>query len=189
MAVSLFKWLVASIWLFCSGGSFPGNLRSDSLYPEGGDGWRSGSVHPLYISVTEINHNIKDRVLEVSCKIFTNDFEVVLEKLAKAKVDLSDPASKKATDKLIMDYLGKHLQLKIDGKPVVLQFAGSEKEAEGTWSYFQVSDVTSVKRIDIVNSILYDGFTQEMNIMHVTAGGVRKSIRLNYPDTVTSFEF
>ena len=36
--------------------------------------------HPLYISVTEINHNSKDKILEVSCKIFTNDFETVLEK-------------------------------------------------------------------------------------------------------------
>jgi Domain of unknown function (DUF6702) len=39
-------------------------------------------THPLYISVTEINHNAKDRILEVSCKIFTNDLETVLEKMS-----------------------------------------------------------------------------------------------------------
>jgi uncharacterized protein DUF6702 len=189
MAVSLFKWLFACVWLFCPGGTDLCNPGSFTSVQRGIGCGGAESVHPLYISVTEINHNVKDRVLEVSCKIFTNDFESVLEKLAKTKVDLSDAGSKKSSEKLIAEYLSNHLHLKIDGKPVVLQFAGYEKEAEGTWSYFQVSDVTTVKRIDIVNSILYDGFTQEMNIMHVTVGGVRKSMRLNYPDTVTSFEF
>ncbi len=68
MASSLFKWL---------GGTILGLLLL------------SASPHPLYISVTEINHNAKDKILEVSCKIFTNDFETVLEKIAKTKVDLS----------------------------------------------------------------------------------------------------
>ncbi|MEI8059397.1 MAG: DUF6702 family protein, partial [Ferruginibacter sp.] len=31
--------------------------------------------HPLFVSVTEIEHNAKDKTLEISCKIFTDDFE------------------------------------------------------------------------------------------------------------------
>lgn len=146
-------------------------------------------LHPLYISVTEINHNAKDKTLEISCKMFTNDLEAALEKSAHAKVDLSDPKNKKVTDQLIADYIGKHLQLKVDGKTVVLHFVGSEKEADGTWSYFQVNDVAGVKKIDLLNNLLYDNFEQEINIMHVTVGGEKKSTRLNYPDTNASFMF
>ena len=32
------------------------------------------ALHPYYISVVEINHNPTDKTLEISCKIFTNDF-------------------------------------------------------------------------------------------------------------------
>src|SRR5258708_4250634 len=91
--------------------------------------------HPLYITVTEINHDPKDKTLEISCKMFTNDFEAVLEKTAHARVDLYDAKNKTANDRLIADYVEKHLLLRVDGKPVTLQFIGSEKEEDGTWSY------------------------------------------------------
>jgi hypothetical protein len=146
-------------------------------------------AHPLYISVTEINHNLKDKILEVSCKVFTNDFEAVLEKMAGAKVDLSSAKDKTASDKLIAGYVERHLRLKIDGKPVQLHFVGSENEEDGTWSYFQVNDVPTVKRIDAVNELLYDGFPQEINIMHVTVEGQRQSTKLDCPAANASFQF
>jgi hypothetical protein len=145
--------------------------------------------HPLYISVTEINHNSKDKILEVSCKVFTNDFEAVLEKTAGAKVDLSSPKDKTASDKLVAGYVERHLRLKVDGKPVQLNFVGSENEEDGTWSYFQVNNVATVKRIDVVNELLYDGFNQQINIMHVTVGGQRQSTRLNCPAANAGFQF
>ena len=173
MAASLFKWFLAVSGLLYSGSPV-----------------RGGSpVHPLYITVTEINHNAKDRTLEVSCKIFTNDFETVLGKLVNAKVDLTAPKDKKAVEKLISDYIEKHLQLKADGKPAILHYAGSEKETDATWSYFQADGVPTCKKLEITNSLLYDGFEQEINIMHVTVGGERKSNRLNYPDTNAVVEF
>jgi hypothetical protein len=145
--------------------------------------------HPLYITVTDINHNAKDKTLEISCKMFTNDFEAVLERAAHSKVDLSDTKNKAATDKLIADYVQKHLQLKLDGRSAVIQFVGSEKEEDGTWSYFQVTNIPSVKKIDVSNSLLYDNFSQEINIMHASVGGVKKSTRLDYPASAASFEF
>src|SRR6201999_2206225 len=125
-------------------------------------------VHPLYITVTEISHNAKDKILEVSCKVFTNDLETVLQKMTGAKVDLSAVDKKAADDKLIEAYVERHLLLKCDGKPATLHFIGSEKEADGTWSYFQVNDIPAVKKIDVVNNLLYESFEQEINIMHVT---------------------
>ena len=145
--------------------------------------------HPLYISVTELKHNAKDKILEVSCKMFTNDLEAALEKMAKTHVDLSLAKDKAAADKLIEEYVERHLRLKVDGRPAVLHFVGSEKENDGTWSYFQVNDVPAVKRIDIINDLLYDSFNQQIGIMHVTVGGQRKSTRLDYPEANASFDF
>jgi hypothetical protein len=174
MAASLFKW---SLWVM---------FLSSYTTPLG-----EGATlkHPLYVTVTEISHNVKDKILEISCKIFTNDFEAALEKASNTKVDLSDPKDKAVADKLVNDYISKHLQLKVDGKPVGLQFVGSEKETDATWSYFQVQNIATVKRIDIMNNLLYESFSNEINIMHVSAGGDKKSGKLNSPDTNTSFEF
>jgi hypothetical protein len=92
-------------------------------------------------------------------------------------------------DRLIDEYIEKHLRLKVDGKPAGLHYIGSEKEADGTWCYFQVNDVPAVKRIDAVNDLLYDSFSQQINIMHVTVGGDRKSTRLDCPEANASFQF
>ena len=174
MGISLFKWLAGPILCVFTAAPHPVPATAP---------------HPLYITVTEFNHNPKDKILEVSCKIFTNDFETVLEKAAGSKVDLSAPKDKAATDKLIAAYIGRHLRLKIDGKPAQLHFVGSEKEEDGTWSYFQVNDLPAVHRIDVTNDLLYESFPQEINIMHATVGGQRQSTRLDCPVATASFQF
>src|SRR5260221_1228595 len=108
-------------------------------------------ANPLYITVTEISHNAKDKILEISCKIFTNDLETVLEKGAKTKVDLSGAANKAATDKLIDEYVERHLRLKEDGKVAGLHFVGSEKEADGARSQFPVNDLPAEERMQVVH--------------------------------------
>ena len=145
--------------------------------------------HPLYISVTDIKHNPKDKILEISCKIFTNDFEAVLEKMSGTRVDLSAGADRASANRLIEQYVEKYLQLKVDGKAVALHFVGSENERDGTWSYFQVNDVGTVRRIEVVDALLYDSFSQQINILDVTVGGVRKSTKLDCPAANASFEF
>jgi hypothetical protein len=191
MAASLYKWFSPVILTFFLGITLiSASRREGGTRPlPGGKHLLVGGSHPLYITVTEINHNAKEKILEVSCKVFTNDLETVLEKVAGARVDLSALKDKPASDKLISAYVEKHLRLKVDGKPVQLHFIGSENEADGTWSYFQVNDVPSVKKIDAGDDLLYDGFNQQINIMHVTVGGQRQSTRLDYPEANASFQF
>jgi len=177
MAASLFKWFSAYLFLLSGSGD-------KSNYQDVGE-----FVHPLYVTVTEINHNAKDKTLEVSCKIFTNDFEAALEKTLHTKTDLSDPKDKKATDKSVSDYIQRHLQLKVDGKQVVIEFVGSEKETDATWSYFQVNNIATVKKLEITNSLLYETYEGEINLMHLTVSGNRKSEKLTNPERNVVFEF
>jgi hypothetical protein len=145
--------------------------------------------HPYYISVVEINHNAKDKTLEISCKIFTNDFETTLEKNYKSKVDLSNPKDKASTDKWVSDYIKKHLSIKIDGKEVNLSYLGFEKEDEAIFSYFQADNIAGVKRIGVSNSLLHDFSDQQINIIHCSVGGKRQSTKLDYPNTEAGFQF
>lgn len=146
-------------------------------------------LHPFFVSVTDIQLNPKDKELEVSCKIFTDDFEKTLEATYHTKVDLLHPADKKATDQLVNDYISRHLLVKVDGKPVKLQFIGHEKEEEATWSYFEVPGVSSLKQIEIHNDLLYESKKEQVNIIYVTVDKERKGTRLNNPDASVRFEF
>ena len=147
------------------------------------------NAHPLYISVTEFNHNAKENLLEVSCKMYADDCETTLRQLTKTNVDITHPKDVKQLEKILNDYVQKHLQLKVNGKAVSMQYVGYEKENESVYCYLQVNDVKSVKKVEATNSLLYDMYNTQISIMHTTVGSTRKSIRINYPETNAVFEF
>ena len=145
--------------------------------------------HPVFMSVTEIEHNAKDKTLEISCKIFTDDFERTLRQTYKGTVDLINPKDKAAMNKLVSDYVQHHLLIAADGKKVALQFIGYEQQEEGILSYFQVDNIVSVKKIDVTDNILYEYKKEQIEIIHVTVAGNRKSTRLDNPQDKAGFEF
>ena len=146
-------------------------------------------VHPFHVSVVEINHNATDKTLEISCKIFTDDFEKVLVQNYKTKVDLINPPDRKAMDSVVKKYIVSHLSVSVDGKPGKLSYLGFEKDGEAVYSYVQVDNVASVKKVELTNKLMHDMFTDQVNIMHVIVNGNRKSTQLVYPDTAAKVEF
>jgi len=143
-------------------------------------------MHPFYISMTDINYNNKSQSLEVSVRIFTDDFEKTLRKNCNCKVDLLSASDKKAMEPVINNYIQKHLQLKIDGKMCSLEFVGYSQEEESTWNYFQVKNVTQLKRIDISNTLLHDYKEEQINMLHISANGKDQTEKLDYPNRLFS---
>lgn len=148
-----------------------------------------GALHPLHVSVTEVNHNAADKTLEISCKLFTDDFEKVLSQNYKTKVDLINPPDRPAMEKLVNDFVQKHLAIRADGHPVQLSYLGYEKDKDAIYSYFQADNIAVVKKLDFTNNILHEVFTDQINLMHITVGGKRKSTKLDYPETKAEFNF
>lgn len=149
----------------------------------------SFAVHPLYISVTEIEHNSKGGTLEISCKIYTDDFEKTLRNTYKTQVDLLNPKETAAMNKLVSEYVTAHLKIALNGKQQVLQFKGYENIEEAIYSYYEIANVPSVKNIAVVNNILYEYKKEQMGFLHVIVNGERKSTRLDNPAEKANFEF
>ncbi|GAA4204355.1 hypothetical protein GCM10022289_22080 [Pedobacter jeongneungensis] len=138
--------------------------------------------HPLHVSTTEINFNARDKTLEISCRIFSDDFEAILSKLYKQKTDLSNTNLKAAMDELVKKYLLSHLQLKANGKTVAMNYIGFEIDHEATNIYLEVEKITAVKTVEVNDTILYDMFDDQMSIVHIVKGNTRKSTKILYPE-------
>ena len=143
--------------------------------------------HPFHVSVVEIEHNSGDKTLEISCKIFTDDFENALAKNYKTKVDLINPPNKAAMDTLVKKYILSHLSIRANGRPVVFSYLGHENEKEAAYGYLEVENISSVSKLEIINTLMHDEFIDQVNIMHVKVGGNRKSTKLDYPDKEAVF--
>ena len=145
--------------------------------------------HPIYVSVTEIEHNLKDKTLEISCKIFTDDFEKALRAAYKAHVDLLNPSEKAAMDKLVSDYVKKHLIINANGKVQELQYKGYEQIEEGIYSYYQVDNIPTVKSLAVTDNVLYEYQSQQISLLHITVDGKRQSTRLVNPEEKFSVSY
>ena len=155
-------------------------------------GWiaiSSFESHPLYISVLEIEHNKKEQQLEISCRIFTNDFEATLRKYHKEKIDLLSPKLHDQMGVLMDGYIQKHLSIITNSKKSNLHFIGFEQADESVELYYEVTAISDVKSISVNDDILYDAQPKQMSLIHVTVNGERKSTRLNNPDSKADFEF
>ena len=147
------------------------------------------SHHPIFVSVTEIEHNAKEKSLEISCKIFTDDFEKALRATYNTHIDLSDKKIKIAMDRLVNAYVQNHLKISVDGKPGVLQYLGFEKIEEGIYSYYRADNIPAVKKITVMDNILFAYQEQQMNLVHVIVGGNRKSTKLSNPESIMTMSF
>jgi hypothetical protein len=148
-----------------------------------------GLFHPFYVSVTEINHNANNKTIEISCKIFSEDLEKILRKNYKAPVDLANEKLHPLNNKLIQNYFLKNLSVNPEGKVAKLNYIGFEKESAAVYCYFEITNISSIKKLDITNSILQDFSDQQTNIMHVMVNGKRTSTKLDYPKKQASFNF
>ncbi len=146
-------------------------------------------THPFFVSMTDINHNAKEQTLEISVRVFSDDFEKVLVKNNKTQFDIAKPTNKTAVDKMISAYIGKNLLLTIDGKKLTPTYIGYEIQEASVWSYFEIKQMPSVNRIDVVNTLLYDFNDKQINLHHVKMNGKEKSYKLNYPNNNTSFSW
>jgi len=147
------------------------------------------TTHPIYVSVTEIQHNTKDKTLEISCKIFTSDFEAILKSKTKSKINLLQPSDKKLMESLVNQYIQQHLKIKVDGILKPMEFLGYEQNEDAIQSFLEIKDVAALKKIDVQDDILYEYKSEQISIIHVIVNGNRKSTKLVNPESNFSLSY
>lgn len=136
-------------------------------------------LHPIHLSVSEINYSEKDKALQITSRIFLDDLELSIQKqLNKPDLDLLEPGKDFTTEKLISDYVLQHLSVKLDGKIQKLNFLGFEREDPAIICYIEIENVKKFKTIEIKNDVIMETHNDQSNLVHVTYKGPVKSLRL-----------
>ncbi len=136
-------------------------------------------AHDFYVSICQIDDNVKSKSLEITFKLFTDDFERVLEAVAADTFKLSlQPESKQAHD-VVSKYILKNFSMEIDGEERKPEFIGFEVEVDITWCYVEVKRDTIPTNLSIRNTILFDLSDRQTNIVHVQVGDTLKSLLLH----------
>lgn len=146
-------------------------------------------MHPFFVSMTDIKYNEQDKDLEISVRIFTDDFENVLRKYTATKVDILHPIDQDQMNQEVFNYLKGKLRIQVNGAPVQFRFIGYEEKSESIWTYLEVDNLPLPKKIKIVNTILQDLTPDQINLMQVKVMDKSQNTKLSYPDAVWEFNF
>ena len=147
------------------------------------------SFHPYYISVSDIKYKTEEKILQVSCKTFTDNTETALKKIYAAPIDLLHPKNKAVAEKMLAHYIITHLKITVNGKLLVLDFIGYEKEEDAIWSYFEVKEVSIPTTIKIENTLLYESFPAQINMVHTEVSGKKQSAKVSNPEKEMEFTY
>ena len=145
--------------------------------------------HPFYLGVTALVYNAKEKSLQGSVKLFTNDLEGALKKAHNNTVDLINVKNKEAVTIILYDYLKKHFELKVDDKKVAYKLIGFEREEEAVLMYIEFDKTETPKKIEVDNTLLYDHLKEQINIVEIEVNNSKKSLKCTNPEKNFKFSF
>lgn len=149
------------------------------------------SLHPIHVTVTEIEFDQKDKALEIMMRVFIDDFELTLrDHLKQPDLDILNPKNGMTTDQMAADYIQRHFRITLDSKEQKVSYLGHERESEAFIFYIEVTQVKKWKTISVFNDILTEMHDDQSNLVHVTVKEEVKSLRLtrNTPADKLTFD-
>ena len=147
------------------------------------------SLHPLHVSVTEIEMDHKDKRLEIMMRVFMDDLEVTLrEKYKTPDLDVLNPKGR-TLDQMMDEYLKQHFKIALDNNAQAMKYLGHEQEGEAFIFYIEVDKVKKWKTIQIQNDIIMEIYDDQSNLVHVTSNETVRSLRLTTKRSVDQLTF
>jgi hypothetical protein len=135
-------------------------------------------VHEFYLSVTDINYVAEKQNLQIISRVFTDDFEDVLNKRYQKDFKLIPSLEVKETEVYIERYINDKLFIESKGDILTLKYLGKKYEDDMVYLYIEIENIDELNSITIENLILTDLFEEQKNMIHFKCGEFKKSFIL-----------
>ncbi|MVO08696.1 peptidase E [Flavobacterium sp. TP390] len=149
----------------------------------------SFGVHKFYVSVTQIDYVPSKKRVEITSRIFIDDFNKVLEKKYNKKIYLGSNRQIEGATKLVESYLKEKIRVSINQKTYDLQFLGTEIDNDVLICYLKVSFSEKITTFGIENSVLTEMFREQQNLVHTNINDEKSSFLLTNSETTAFQEF
>ena len=110
-------------------------------------------AHAYYVSITEININEENSSIEISLKVYIDDFELMLEKNGQEKLFLGDSIEKENADEILYKYIKEHLNIYPNQVEEKYKILGKETVNDAVYIFLEIPIIEKVESIKVQNSI------------------------------------
>ena len=145
--------------------------------------------HPIYIAVAEIDYNSSDRFATMVCRTYSDDLELALSKHYHKTENFDRPEKIKELSSEMEGYIKNHVQLKINGKAMNFVFTNFKTEDNTVLMYFRINNINDIKKLEVTDTIFYELYENQIQLVHITVNGNRKSNRITNPESKIAFDF
>lgn len=128
----------------------------------------TAAAHPLHTSLAEVKYDARRGTIDVSLRVFTDDFTTAATRFAKRRgQSASHPA-------FVMYALAAFTITDAAGGRVVLQPCGERRAGDLTWLCFR-GRARPGAALRVTSRVLFDLFTDQINIVRAEFGGKKAS--------------
>lgn len=145
-------------------------------------------AHPFHLSVCDMEYSERDKTIQVSHRIFIDDLENALSRMSEKKVFMHQ-TDKEVIRNLLEKYLEKNFSIQLESGSADAKFIGYEIDKDVVWCYQETSKLNPFTSIRIKNTVLYEVFDDQQNIIHLSLSGEVKSLKLNRKKTAGTISF
>ncbi|WP_298536152.1 DUF6702 family protein [uncultured Algibacter sp.] len=135
-------------------------------------------VHKYYISVTQINYIESKQSVQITSRIFIDDFEKLLRERYDETIVLAGKDEPKTADLYIERYLKEKLRIKINNEVARPVYIGKEFDADIVKCYLEIENIKHIKTFEISNKVLFDVFEDQQNIVKTKINAKQNSFIL-----------
>jgi hypothetical protein len=138
----------------------------------------SVSAHKFYVSVTEVEYVKEKKSVQIISRIFIDDLENTFRKRYEKRLTFSPKDEAEEVGIYLERYLKDKITIKINGKIADITLIGKEYDNDILFCYLEVAGVKEIKTFEISNTLLFDSFDDQQNIVKLKINGEKKSFIL-----------
>jgi len=150
----------------------------------------SAGVHKFYVALFQLEYVPQKKVVQITSRIFIDDLEAALNKKYSKKLGIGSAKELAETTDLLRQYLNENIHIKINGKAKAIKFLGKETEDDVLICYYTVPADAKIKSVEMINTVLFETFADQQNIIHTKVNGDKKSLLLtnSSPSGIVEFK-
>ena len=85
--------------------------------------------------------------------------------------------------------VGNNFAVEINGSIKSITFTGSQISDEAVWLYFEVNNVESISTMKIKNTILFDAYPKQFNVVNIVYKGQQKTMNFQKGKEINEVSF
>ena len=128
-------------------------------------------VHPLYVSITNMDIDARKGSVVLSISIFTDDLETILHNKYNVDGWIGTPGEHRDGRRLIREYVNERFSIVVNNDEKLDLATDSMTIVEDAmWFYMKGTSKKTIRRMEIDNRLLTDFFSRQTNLVIINTG-------------------